>query len=73
MIAAALEDAAEGLSPREGAAGEEALRSALVEALRRRFDGVVETERSVAIAEFQGVGPVDVLLREETTAAPLGG
>jgi hypothetical protein len=33
LIAAALEDAAEGLSPREGAAGEEALRSALVEAM----------------------------------------
>jgi hypothetical protein len=72
LIAAALEDVARALSPRDGAAGEGALRSALVDALRRRVDGVVEAERVVAIPEFQGVGPVDVLLRDEATAAPWG-
>jgi hypothetical protein len=72
LVAAALTDAAAVLAPRDGMAGEEPLRSALVDALRRRFDGVVDTERSIAIPEFQGVGPVDVLLRADSASAPWG-
>ena len=72
LISAALADGATVLAPRNGEAGENALRSVLIDAFRRRFDGVVDAERGVAIPEFQGVGPVDVLLRADSASAPWG-
>jgi hypothetical protein len=65
-------NAASGLAPRVDAGGEEALRAALVEAIRRRTDWLVATERVVPIEEFQGVGPVDILLHEASEATPWG-
>lgn len=71
-IGAAVVEAVEGLLPRAGEAGEEMLRAALVGAIRRHTDWVVDAERGVSIREFQGVGPVDIVLRDAAEAAPWG-
>lgn len=73
VLGAAVVEAVSRLRPRASEAGEEALRAALVGALRRRrAEWVVDTERRVSIPEFQGVGPVDIVLRESVEAAPRG-
>lgn len=73
VVRAAIVEAAEGLSPRADEAGEEALRTALVVALcRSRPDWTVETERGVSIDEFQGVGAVDIVLRDAPDSTPWG-
>jgi hypothetical protein len=59
VLAAAVDAAATMLTPRVGEAGEEALRTAVVQSLSARIDSVVQAERGITIAEFQGVGPVD--------------
>lgn len=72
VIRAAVLDAVSGLAPRVDVAGEDRLRTALVDALRRRTDWRIKTERSVPIPEFQGVGPVDIVLCNADNAAPWG-
>lgn len=62
LIALAIGVAAEDLSPRPGEAGEKALRDGLMRVLDQQYAGVVEAERAVLIPEFQGVGPVDLVL-----------
>lgn len=57
--------------PRAGEAGKQALR-ALVEASGHRTDWIVDTERVVPIREFQGVGPVDIVLSDADEAPAWG-
>ncbi len=72
LVAAAVAEAAAVLRPRVGEAGESAPREALVAALRSGLNLVADAERAIPIAEFQGVGPVDVVLRREPGADLFG-